>query len=296
MAGDATARTIRCCGRSRSCWPRTASCSGRWPTRPRRAASASPGSSCSRPPRSARARSRSAASNWALDGASQPVGAAMRLDASMARIGALAAGDRRAGRDFPHARSGCATSCSRTRPTSGRCSTASTSRSRPGRRSRSSGRTAPARRRSPSCCAASTTRKRGAIEVDGIDLRDLDLDAWRIACHRGVPGLHPLRAAAPRQRRAQRRERRRHPRRAARGGRERARRPRHDPGARLSRRHRPLGRSVATHRARARALCAVPARRGTGAPRRADRATRRARRGRDLRPHPRARRASARRS
>ena len=31
-----------------------------------------------------------------------------------------------------------------------------------------------------------------------------------VACHRGVPGLHPLRVAAARQRRARRRTRRRH--------------------------------------------------------------------------------------
>ena len=53
-----------------------------------------------------------------------------------------------------------------------RCSTASTSPSRPARRWRSSARTAPARPRSPSCCAASTTRSAGAIEIDGVDLRD----------------------------------------------------------------------------------------------------------------------------
>ena len=42
----------------------------------------------------------------------------------------------------------------------------------------------------------------GAIEVDGVDLRELDLDGWRARVDRGVPGLHPLRAAAARQRRA----------------------------------------------------------------------------------------------
>ena len=42
----------------------------------------------------------------------------------------------------------------------------------------------------------------GAIEVDGVDLRELDLDVVARAGHRGVPGLHPLRAAAARQRRA----------------------------------------------------------------------------------------------
>ena len=54
-------------------------------------------------------------------------------------------------------RSGSATSRSPTRPAADRCSTTSTSRSRPGRRWRSSGRTAPARPPSPSSSAASTT-------------------------------------------------------------------------------------------------------------------------------------------
>ena len=47
--------------------------------------------------------------------------------------------------------------------------------------------------------------QRGAIEIDGVDLRELDLDAWRARVDRGVPGLHPLRAVAARQRRAARR-------------------------------------------------------------------------------------------
>ena len=55
----------------------------------------------------------------------------------------------------------------------------STSPSRPARRWRSSARTAPARPPSPSCSAASTTPTRGSIEIDGVDLRDLDLVTWR---------------------------------------------------------------------------------------------------------------------
>ena len=57
----------------------------------------------------------------------------------------------------------------------------------------------------------------GAIEVDGVDLRDLDVEPVAGAGHRGVPGLHPLRAAAARQRRARGRARRRDPRRARAG-------------------------------------------------------------------------------
>ena len=52
----------------------------------------------------------------------------------------------------------------------------------------------------------------GAIEIDGVDLRELDLDVVALAAHGGVPGLHPLRAAAARQRGARGRARRRDPR------------------------------------------------------------------------------------
>ena len=58
----------------------------------------------------------------------------------------------------------------------------------------------------------------GAIEVDGIDVRDLDRRVWRVASRRRVPGFHSPRAAAARQRGARRRARRRRPR-GARGGR-----------------------------------------------------------------------------
>ena len=49
----------------------------------------------------------------------------------------------------------------------------------------------------------------GAIEVDGVDLRELRPRRLAVAHHGRVPGLHPLRAAAARQRRARRRARRR---------------------------------------------------------------------------------------
>ena len=45
-------------------------------------------------------------------------------------------------------------------------------------------------------------------------LTSFELTAWRVARHRGVPGLHPLRAAAARQRRTERCARRRDPSRA----------------------------------------------------------------------------------
>ena len=97
----------------------------------------------------------------------------------------------------------------------------------------------------------------GAIEVDGVDLRELDVASWRRARHRGLPGLHPLRAAAARQRRAGGRAGRGRARGARVGRRRQPRRARHDPRARLRRRHRSLRRPVAARRAgaRARARC-----------------------------------------
>ena len=111
---------------------------------------------------------------------------------------------------------------------------------------------------------------------------------WRLAHadHGRVPGLHPLRAAAARQRGAGGRPRRRGARRAG-GGRRRRRSPKLDtPLARgYDGRDRALGRAMAARRAGPRAVRGR-AGRGSGAARRADRAARRARRGRDLRPHP----------
>ena len=122
----------------------------------------------------------------------------------------------------------------------------------------------------------------GAIEVDGIDLRDLDLDGVAIASDRGVPGLRPLRTAAARQRRARRSARRCRARSARRGRRGEPGAPRHHPGARLRRRHRSVGRPVAARRAGARALRGADGR-GRRPARRADGAARRARRSGDLR-------------
>ncbi len=105
----------------------------------------------------------------------------------------------------------------------------------------------------------------GAIEVDGVDLRELDLDAWRASCDRGVPGLHPLRAATARQRGAGRRRRRGGPG-GARGGRwRRAGRPGHAARQGLPRGHRPLRRAVAARRPRSRAVRRADRRRGRAA-------------------------------
>ena len=96
--------------------------------------------------------------NWALDGAAAPVAAVLRLEPAMAPAGALAVG--RPAADGLPAREIRFRDVTFAYPARRRrCSTASTSRFPPGRRSRSSGRTAPARRRWPSCCAGSTTRR-----------------------------------------------------------------------------------------------------------------------------------------
>ena len=66
----------------------------------------------------------------------------------------------------------------------------------------------------------------GAIEIDGVDLRELSLESWRAPGDRRLPGFHPLRAAAARQRRPGRRARR--------GGARRARRRRGAGGSRAA--------------------------------------------------------------
>ena len=52
----------------------------------------------------------------------------------------------------------------------------------------------------------------GAIEIDGVDVRQFDVELVAIAGHRGLSGLHALRAAASRQRRARGRTGHRDPR------------------------------------------------------------------------------------
>ena len=220
-----------------------------------------PQRSCSRRPPSGTSMIAFGGLNWALDGAAAPVAAVLRLEArDGTRRRAASSGDRHpAAAGLPARRSASATSPSPTRPAARRrCSTASTSRSPPARRSPSSARTAPARRRSPSCCAGSTTRSRGAIEVDGIDLRELDLGVVAVARHRRVPGLHPLRAAAARQRRAGGRARRRDrwPR-STPGGRRRPGEPRHRRWPRATTGGTDLSGGQWQRVALARALCAV---------------------------------------
>ena len=164
------------------------------------------------------------------------------------RAGARRPARRRAARPR---RSGSATSPSPTRAAvAPRCSTASTSPSRPARRWPSSGQNGAGKTTLAKLLCRLYDPQGGAIEVDGVDLRELDLDAWRAPRHRRVPGLHPLRAAAARQRGPGRR-RRCHGARGARGGRRRrAGRPRHAARQGLPGRHRPLGRAVAAGRPR----------------------------------------------
>ena len=146
--------------------------------------------------------------NWALDGAAAPVAAVLRLEPAMAPAGALPSGHARRPPACPRARSASATSRSPIRAAR-RSSSTSTSRSPPARRWRSSARTAPARRRSPSCCAGSTTRRPARSRSTASTCASSTSTSWRARVDRRVPGLHPLRAAAARQRRAGRRARRR---------------------------------------------------------------------------------------
>ena len=151
--------------------------------------------------------------NWALDGAAAPVAAVLRLEAAMAPAGALRGRRPTPPTACPRARSASATSRSPIRRR----------RAGPrGLRSDDSGRIVAGDRRAErrrqddagQAAVPAYDPQSGAIEVDGVDLRELDIDVVAVAGHGGVPGLHPLRAAAARQRRARRRARRRRARRA----------------------------------------------------------------------------------
>jgi hypothetical protein len=131
--------------------------------------------------------------NWALDGAAAPVGAVLRLESAMAPVGALSSGERSAAkmpareirfRDVSFAYPGgqpVLEHLDLTIP--------------PGRRSRSSGRTAPARRRSPNCCAACTTRKQARSRPTRQSARSRHR-VVALACDRRLSGFHALRALA----------------------------------------------------------------------------------------------------
>ena len=124
----------------------------------------------------------------------------------------------------------------------------------------------------------------GAIEVDGVDLRELDLASWRSGDGR-VPGLHPLRAVDARQRGSGGRHEAVLAALREAGGNDLA-----DLDTILARGYEDgtdLSGGQWQRVALARALCAVQPRRGRRAARRADGPARRAGRGRDLRAHPR---------
>ena len=178
VRSDTTAREADAV--ERRCWSSspTSWCSGRWRAPPRTAGS-----------RSAQVvafvQSAVGASmiafgglSWALDGAAAPVAAVLRLEPAM-RTGRRAAVGRSHGRGNAGARDPFPRSQFRLSGRSRSCSTTSTRRSRRDRRSPSSARTARARRRSPSSCAVCTIRSAGAIEIDGVDVRALDLASWR---------------------------------------------------------------------------------------------------------------------
>ena len=76
-------------------------------------------------------------------------------------------------------RSGSATSRSPTRPAAGRCSTASTSPSRPGASLAIVGQNGAGKTTIAKLLCRLYDPDSGSIEIDGVDLRDLDLDAWR---------------------------------------------------------------------------------------------------------------------
>ena len=271
-------------------WPPTSSSSAAladW--RPPRAGSASTSWWCT--PRSRVGASAIAFGglNWALDGAAAPVAAVARLGPAMAPPGALSAGVDARPRADRRRRSGfrdVSLHLPRRRPAGAR-------RPRPddpGRVPRwpSSARTAPARPPWPSCSAGSTTRDSGAIEVDGVDLRDLDLDGLAAPGRGGVPGLRALRAAPARQRRPGRRATTTDVARRARRtpARDRPGRPRHRRWPRATRAA-PTCRAASGSGSRWPGRSApVRLRRRRRAPRRADRPARRPRRGRDLRPGP----------
>ena len=102
------------------------------------------------------------------DGRAREARVAARRGADRARPGAPRAAAR-----TPAATCGSTTSSSATAPARPSCRT-STCTSRPASRSRWSARPARASRRSPSCSPGSTTSARGAVRLDGLDLRDID--------------------------------------------------------------------------------------------------------------------------
>ena len=191
---------------------------------------------------------------WALDGAAAPVAAVLRLEAAMASAGALASGTAPRGRRCRRARSVFATSRSPI-PVAAQPVLEHFDLTIPAGSSlaivgqNGAGKTTLAKL----LCRLYDPQS-GAIEIDGVDLRELDVASWRArvtAVFQDFIRLElPLRdnvapsGALGRGRRAPRSSRPAPPALAE---------PRHHPRARLRRRHRSVRRPVAARRAGARA-------------------------------------------
>ncbi len=209
--------------------------------------------------------------NWALDGSAAPVAAVLRLEAAMAPAGALPSGNRAATtmpageirfRDLTFAYPGGPSAPLGTGPSTrsdgsldfarGRGSGPRPFRSHHSRWIVSCHRRAERRRQDdarqaavpvvrPSVWRNRDRRHRPARARSGV---------LAVATRRRVPGFHPPRAAAARQRRARGCAGRGGARVARVGGSGESGQPRHGAGARVRGRHRPLGRAVAARRPR----------------------------------------------
>ena len=195
--------------------------------------------------------------SWALDGAAAPVVAVERLELEMASAGALSRAGSRDGRGATSSTSEAGAPEIRFRdvtftyPTGGRPVLDHFDLTIPAGASlaivgqNGAGKTTIAK-----LLCRLYDPDSGTIEIDGVDLRDLDLAAWRAQLAAVFQDFVRYELTAARQRRTPRRDDgRRHPR-ARPGGCPRPGRPRHPAGQGLPRRHRPLRRAVATRRPR----------------------------------------------
>ena len=149
--------------------------------------------------------------SWALDGAAAPVAAVLRLEGRWPRP----ARSRRHGR---HRRGRAAATCRRVRSASATsrsptrrarpCSSTSISPSPPARRIAIVGQNGAGKTTLAKLLCRLYDPQSGAIEVDGVDLRELDVAAWRARVTAVFQDFIRLRAAAARQRRAVGRTRR----------------------------------------------------------------------------------------
>ncbi len=146
--------------------------------------------------------------SWALDGAAAPAAAVARLRGAMAPVGALTNGTRSAAglpaahvhfRDvtfaYPDTSANVLERFDLTIPAGGSLAIVGQN---------GAGKTTLAK-----LLCRLYDPVEGTIEIDGIDLRDFDLDALAVAGHGRVPGFRPLRDDVAQERRAARRRRRR---------------------------------------------------------------------------------------